>query len=332
MKNKFLQFFAVLSGVILASCGGGGISSVSNNLATSVAAGASQPGVTAAAAAAAKATPKSGSVIQGGSDSFFSNTSTVSIVEGISAENGIFTASIIIDDNVISTENPENFITLTSQLMGEDGNSNPYDVYRAELQTVLDSSNTVYIHLYSNITPDTDYLAAGFWFYTPTADEGASAYRVGAFVDPSAPTALDDLPASGRATYSGAALAYRVQTGEAVQEIDFLDVRLTANFLGENSTIGGRITTNRLDTPDDGPPNRLPYDIILGEARQDSNIFTGDTSVEGEDYAGKWGVQFHDQDATGEIPGSAAGTFGIANEDNTDSVIGAFITDCDTGC
>ncbi len=163
-----------------------------------------------------------------------------------------------------------------------------------------------------------DYLIGGTWLHIP--EDGVGMLEVGAFADGS--EALNSLPISGTAIYSGNAYGIRLMANEPTNFS--AEVRLTATF-----------RTARFQEPDgtDG----LVYDAFRGTIRgmltgsdlpsalalentalNRDGFFNGNTNMEGG-YDGKWGGQLY-----GEGASSAAGTFGVSNGAGTDSFVGYF--------
>ena len=177
-------------------------------------------------------------------------------------------------------------------------------------------------------SPDTDYLAVGFWLFVPDDETSADDYVFGAFADGNDPFEQSNLMAlTGTATYDGDAIgAYSEETNgdTVIGEFDG-DVSLTAYFGAADAlgTISGSITNFNVDEePETGRLN-------LGSAEIGSvnnGFFQG--AVTGSDdehtYTGRWGGQFFGNEEADGMPGSVAGTFGGTSDDDTVNFVGAF--------
>ena len=178
------------------------------------------------------------------------------------------------------------------------------------------------------MTPDTDYLAGGFWLLVPDDATTADDYVFGAFADGSDPfMTANIMPLTGTARYTGAATGVYSEKTATTTDIGYFDgdVELTADFGGGSAlgTISGSITNFEVDGgPADGTLN-------LGTANigsQNSGFFQG--AVTGSDndrsYTGNWGGQFFGNGESDGRPGSVAGTFGGSSTDDAVNFVGAF--------
>ncbi len=177
----------------------------------------------------------------------------------------------------------------------------------------------------------------------------------GVFVNGSDPFAQANIQGlTGTATYSGDAFAlyidknlYAVQRPAYLSAEDYYPthmgkdtvltaaVTLTANFGngGEYGTVSGAVSNFETDDPcTPACPTDLtvlPTTLALQSASigdGHSGFFTGSTSMtfDGSSFTGKWGGQFYGNGEADGNPGSAAGTFGAATDDETKAIIGMF--------
>ena len=178
---------------------------------------------------------------------------------------------------------------------------------------------------------DGDYLALGYWAWTP----GPSVPRrpfVGAAASGNDPFQVGLVAAvAGRATYQGAATGLYAG-GDAPSAFRGFGagVKLTADF-DENSVVG--LVT---DGKDSATGKQLFEELVLETAAiqdADAAFFRGEVSglLNGQSVEGNWGGQFYGNGlATTDIPvsyaeppGSVAGTFG-ARVVGGDSLLGVF--------
>ncbi len=174
----------------------------------------------------------------------------------------------------------------------------------------------------------TNYLVGGIWVFLP--DDGtADDYEFGAFVDGPEPFNHDIPPLTGEAMYQGEANGVYSTGEEGIRRNLFFDAsaELTADFgtVDNNGTIQGRIHGFEFD---DGSVRGIS-ELTLGEADilPIYDGFTGTTSAthDGVSYSGMWGGQFFNEGATRtDLPLAVAGTFGAADVDETETIVGVF--------
>ena len=178
---------------------------------------------------------------------------------------------------------------------------------------------------------DSDYLALGYWAWTP-GPGGTRSPFVGAAASGNDPFQVELVAAvAGRATYAGAATGLYAG-GEAPSAFRGFGagVKLTADF-DENSIVG--LVT---DGKDSATGQQLFRELVLETAAiqdADAAFFRGDVSglLNGQTVEGNWGGQFYGNGlATTDIPvsfaeppGAVAGTFG-ARVVGGDSLLGVF--------
>ncbi len=178
---------------------------------------------------------------------------------------------------------------------------------------------------------DSDYLALGYWAWTP-GPGGTRRPFVGAAASGNDPFQVGLVAAvAGRATYAGAATGLYAG-GDAPSAFRGFGagVKLTADF-DENSIVG--LVT---DGKDSATGEQLFEELVLETAAiqdTDAAFFRGEVSglLNGQTVEGNWGGQFYGNGlATTDIPvsfaeppGSVAGTFG-ARVVGGDSLLGAF--------
>ena len=171
-------------------------------------------------------------------------------------------------------------------------------------------------------TDDTDYLAGGFWLFVPEDPTDTSDYSLGAFVDGSDPFDSADLTAltTGTAEYKGNAAG--VFTNLTDSQAFFFNalVSLEANF--DTDVINGMIH----DFTVNGNPVSGEPELTLAQTSIANPFFTGTTSMtfNMETYTGDYGGQFYGNNEDDEPPGSVAGTFGAATNDDEESLLGVF--------
>ena len=209
-------------------------------------------------------------------------------------------------------------------------------------QTDFDGGEVYVGLLTADIGGDTDYLAYGLWVYAPAT----GAPEIGVFMDSNDEARFDGSNIeglTGDATYTGGAGGIYTDNlaGQEEGEVSSFsgDVALIATFgIGtELGSISGTITGLR-DIDDNVYQGAA---IVLGSAdlsADSGGFFIGDTStsatvVPGETFDGKWGGQFFVENGDGptDYPGNVAGTFGLANEDNTRSFLGVFLAELGGG-
>ena len=178
---------------------------------------------------------------------------------------------------------------------------------------------------------DSDYLALGYWAWTP-GPGGTRGPFVGAAASGNDPFQVGLVAAvAGRATYAGAATGLYAG-GDAPSAFRGFGagVKLTADF-DENSIVG--LVTDGRDSATD---EQLFRELVLETAAiqdADAAFFRADVSglLNGQTVEGNWGGQFYGNGpATTDIPvsfaeppGSVAGTFG-ARVVGGDSLLGVF--------
>ena len=178
---------------------------------------------------------------------------------------------------------------------------------------------------------DGDYLALGYWAWTP-GPGGTRGPFVGAAASGNDPFQVGLVAAvAGRATYAGAATGLYAG-GDAPSAFRGFGagVKLTADF-DENSIVG--LVT---DGKDSATGKQLFEELVLETAAiqdADAAFFRGEVSglLNGQTVEGNWGGQFYGNGlATTDIPvsyaeppGSVAGTFG-ARVVGGDSLLGVF--------
>ena len=176
---------------------------------------------------------------------------------------------------------------------------------------------------------DTDYLVGGVWLVPGSEDrEGnPNPWDLVAFMDGSDPFMQDNLAGlTGTATYEGDAFGVYADMGEGDNKHFEADVELTAEFGGGATlgTISGSVSEFELD----GERTEEIGVLTLGETSigdSSSGFFTGDTSLDGG-FTGKWGGLFYGNGESDGKPGSVAGTFGAATDDESRSLLGIFGT------
>lgn len=155
------------------------------------------------------------------------------------------------------------------------------------------SSGRYYSVFYSDIEngDDLDYLALGYWVWTPGPDVDRVPF-VGAAASGNDPFHVWDLVRlEGRATYEGAAVGLYTARGETTTFHGFgAGVRMTADF--DQDRIEGLLMDGR--DPVTGEP--LFDGLTLGTAalHDKSTFFRGEVSgvLGGKEAAGQWGGQF----------------------------------------
>ena len=178
---------------------------------------------------------------------------------------------------------------------------------------------------------DSDYLALGYWVWTP-GPGGTRGPFVGAAASGNDPFQVGLVAAvAGRATYAGAATGlYAGGNAPSAFRGFGAGVKLTADF-DENSIVG-LVTDGR----DPASGEQLFEELVLETAAiqdADAAFFRGEVSglLNGQSVEGNWGGQFYGNGlATTDIPvsfaeppGSVAGTFG-ARVVGGDSLLGVF--------
>ena len=178
---------------------------------------------------------------------------------------------------------------------------------------------------------DSDYLALGYWAWTP-GPGGTRGPFVGAAASGNDPFQVGHVAAvAGRATYQGAATGlYAGGVAPSAFRGFGAGVKLTADF-DENSIVG--LVT---DGKDSATGKQLFEELVLETAAiQDANaaFFRGEVSglLNGQTVEGNWGGQFYGNGLAStdipvsyaEPPGSVAGTFG-ARVVGGDSLLGVF--------
>ena len=202
-------------------------------------------------------------------------------------------------------------------------------------QTDFDGGEVHVALLTEDIGGATDYLAYGLWVYVPTT----GAPEIGVFMDSNDGARFDGdniAGLTGDATYTGVAGGIYTDNlaGQEGEVSSFNgDVDLTATF--DTNTVLGSIsgTITNLRDIDDNVYQGAAIVLESADLSADSGgFFTGDTStsatvVPGETFEGRWGGQFFVENGDGatDYPGNVAGTFGLANEDNTRSFLGVFL-------
>lgn len=181
---------------------------------------------------------------------------------------------------------------------------------------------------------DSDYLAGGVWLYVPetvdpcVSSRSCNVHQAGAFANGNDQFDGSDMDTLvGSATYEGRAVGVHASPTRTVYFE--AKARLTVDF-GSNTEFGylqGEIFdfTSRVGTNFPGAPVvRLELTGLFGNSAR----FNGDTTHNdgSSDYTGKWGGHFYGSGRSDGIPGSAAGTFGATNEDESKSYLGAFGT------
>ena len=180
-------------------------------------------------------------------------------------------------------------------------------------------------------TPDTDYLAGGVWLFVPDDAVSADNFEMGAFGDGSDPFQQSNLMAlQGTARYAGLATGiYSVRSQEEGNYIGWWDsaVSLTANFSGSSDlgTISGSLSNIK-----EWETNYLfSGTVTLGTANigsSNSGFFEGrlNGTVDGHNFAGRWGGQFFGNGEADGRPGSVGGTLGGTSNDENRSFVGVF--------
>ncbi|MCY3874218.1 MAG: hypothetical protein OXF88_07995 [Rhodobacteraceae bacterium] len=180
-------------------------------------------------------------------------------------------------------------------------------------------------------TPDTDYLSGGIWVYVPKKATAFSEYEFGVFVHGSDPFDNDNLAGlTGTAKYEGDASGLYSDPGSDSNAFFSAMAELTANF--EDSGAGSETISGRIHSFMIGGKDVMDLELMLGEADltaaapPGTGLFTGTTSAtyDDGDFAGKWGGRFYgDGENDDDQPGSVAGTFGAADDDDR-TFIGVF--------
>ena len=206
-------------------------------------------------------------------------------------------------------------------------------------------AGNTYLFLNSDALPDVhgaaNYLAYGFWIHDPAAESATP--TVGAFIDSASTLIFDPAhvpPLTGTAEYAGDAegLYYGLQDSETAFFSFTAEVELSADF-GTFATLGqieGTVDSFRTGNAEvDALFGSTTITLETAPLTANFNTFTGGTlaMVEiGEEepvpFTGEWGGQFFDTDTTiqTDTPGIAAGTFGLADPLNTQTVLGIFYT------
>lgn len=261
-----------------------------------------------ASAAAASMTPRSGSVTQSSNG------------DGVTADK----VNVEISGGIVKAL--KNSQALGSAALSQTG---------GKTQTLFDVdvsggdvSRVLYLHATSLSNNYEKFAAWGLW----VENEGGS-FTVGAFADSNSYFPQNQLRSLiGTARYDGTATAIYSKSGSDA-EFEVLDVAgftLTAEFGDANAlgTISGEVSAamgNREIT------------LTLGSANigsSNSGFFTGTTSGtldsggSSSTLAGSWGGQFlqNPNGGSGDYPSGLIGTFGGANSDGKESVIGSFQT------
>ena len=196
----------------------------------------------------------------------------------------------------------------------------------------------LWVHVETNFddsdVDDTSYIAGGYWVFIPDdAEEDAS---FGVFVDGASHADGDRMQGlTDEAEYAGDASGVYSSRGGRKNEFFDAKVALTTDFDEADSpgNIDGEITGFVVnDKALTGDPTLVLDMAVLSDM---STSFTGDTAMMfgGDTYEGRWGGQFYNQaedddsDTTNDYPGTVAGTFGAATEDDMNSFIGWFNAD-----
>ena len=190
--------------------------------------------------------------------------------------------------------------------------------------------------LTENIGDGADYLAYGLWVYVPDSGDP----EIGVFMDSNngarfPQDQIADL--QGDPTYRGSVGGIYSDSVDGEDEVSSFNgiVVLTAAF--EDATGLGTITGTISDLRDIHDEVYDESTIALEEADITANLggfFDGATfstvNIDGTDvvFGGRWGGQFFGDPADGH-PANVAGTFGLANDDNTRSILGVFLADLD---
>ena len=208
-----------------------------------------------------------------------------------------------------------------------------YDTYPGE-----DDTNTVYHGELLGVPEDktdTDYLILSTLVMEATGNDKR---LTGALARGSAPFAVDNLRGvTGTAIYEGPAFGIhtvKVSGGEGAVGNFRATVRLTADF-GSGSEFGsvrGEVSGFDVKGPTTGMGQLKGMTVELQQAIAEKGglVFRGLTvgSRGNKAFDGRWGVQFFGNGKEGGQPGSAAGTFGIANgdidNDAYEAAVGAF--------
>ena len=195
----------------------------------------------------------------------------------------------------------------------------------------------VYVGLLTeNIGDDADYLAYGLWVYVP--DSGVP--EIGVFMDSNDGARFPQSNIAGlqeEATYTGSVGGIYSDSVDGEDEVSSFNgiVALTAAF--GDATDLGTITGEIRDLRDIHDNVYEDSTITLGVATITDNpggFFEGATSstvtIDGDevDFDGAWGGQFFGA-ATDDPPANVAGTFGLANDDDTRSILGVFLAELD---
>ena len=198
----------------------------------------------------------------------------------------------------------------------------------------------LWVDVYTDFNGDdidhTNYLAGGIWVYVPNEGEQGDPpvdYEFGAFANGGDPFEGAIAGLTGPATYEGNATGvYSRGTGSGRRNEFFgADVTLTADFKdgSDLGTINGQIDNFVYSDGDlvGGNPVLMLEDADI--ATSNHGFFEGETFMDdyrGDDYRGRWGGQFYDDNHSNSDnhPGAVAGTFGAATTDDKKSFVGAF--------
>ena len=328
---RILKFPALLAGILLmvAGCsgssgGGPGASNPDNPF-------EGAPASAAPVGRSAKATPREGSVTQ---SSVLADAIDVRIT-------GFGGASATYEVENVNTA--RNWSVDSREIIPIEFEGTDDLAFEAEV-----TGGNVYVALLTeDIGGATDYLAYGLWVYVPTAGDP----EIGVFMDSNEGARFNQtnlVTLAGNATYTGVAGGIYSDLADGDGEVSSLtgDVALTAAFgiASDPGTIRGTISRLR-DIHDNVYEDSV---IILGgTSRTDGasivadvpgGFFTGNTFFEAdtgdgsESFTGRWGGQFFVNGAeAADHPENVAGTFGLANGDNTQSFLGVFLAELGGG-
>jgi len=178
---------------------------------------------------------------------------------------------------------------------------------------------------------DTDYLAGGLWIWIPDDARELDDATFAAFMDGNDPFRAGNLDAlEGQAEYAGLVSGLYLGTAIDQETIGALggQIALTADFDAQNANRVGTIDGRIHDIEDEtGPVRGLGLRLHEADITEvDGGFFKGRTSTEflGVNFSGRWGGSFYGNNDPSGMPGSVAGTFGAANDEETVSLLGFF--------
>ena len=224
-------------------------------------------------------------------------------------------------------EDPGEGVTVLARAKGEGWNA---------ISLLLETdAGKRWVDLYTDIetgeTPDTDYLSGGIWVFVPKTTTALADYEFGVFVHGSDQFDNDNLAGlTGTARYEGDAAGLYSDPDAGSNAFFSAMSELTANF--DDSGAGSETISGRIHSFMIGGKDVMDLELMLGEANltdaapPGTGLFTGTTSAtyDESDFAGNWGGRFYGNGAQdSDQPGSVAGTFGAADDDDR-SFIGVF--------